>query len=50
MFMFTPVDNHMGDSVPDDSFNEGKIIAEFSFKFDNWFNSRLGNQALKPFL
>jgi hypothetical protein len=48
--MFTPVDNHMGDSVPDDSFNEVKIVAEFGFKFDNRFNSRLGNQALKPFL
>jgi hypothetical protein len=48
--MFTPVDNHIGDSVPDDSFNEVKIVTEFGFKFANRFNSRLGNQALKPFL
>jgi hypothetical protein len=50
MFIFTPVDNHMSDSVPNDSFNEVKIVAEFGFKFDNRFNSRLGNQALEPFL
>jgi hypothetical protein len=40
----------MGDPVPDDSFNEVKIVTEFGFKFDYRFNSRLGNQALKPFL
>jgi hypothetical protein len=50
MFMFTPVDNHTGYSVADDRFNEVKIVTEFSFKLGNWFNSRLGNQAFKPFL
>jgi hypothetical protein len=50
MFMFGPVGNHTRDAVPDDGFNEVKIVSEVGFKFFNRLDSSLSDKTLKPLL
>jgi hypothetical protein len=50
MFVFGPVCNHMCDAIPENCFNEVKIVSKFVFEFLKRLDSRFRNQSLKPLL